>query len=215
MSTRTWRATDYYELLGVEPGAAPRRSRARSGPQRRTTTPTAPTTQRPGTVHRVVRGLRRARQPRATRPLRRAAALAPTPEPGAARPAPARVPNRAEPVVPVPRRDRPLSVRALPERRHARWASIGGVVLLVAGIAAAGTRCRARGSGPGVTENGSDPTGRLLTLGLVALKLVVVGIVFVRAREPATSSPLTPVLHDPAPRPEPVACSGPAEDLRP
>jgi hypothetical protein len=72
-----------------------------------------------------------------------------------------------------------LSVRALPERRYARWASIGGVALLVAGILAVGLVAWLVAAGPDATTNGSDPTGRNITLGLVAVKLVVVGIVFV------------------------------------
>jgi hypothetical protein len=78
--------------------------------------------------------------------------------------------------------NRPLSVRALPERRHGRWASVGGIVLIVAGVLAAGLVIWLVGADSGGTArnvNGSDPTGRNVTLGLVALKLIVVGIVFV------------------------------------
>jgi curved DNA-binding protein CbpA len=80
---------------------------------------------------------------------------------------------------PIQEANRPLSVRALPERRYARWASIGGASLFVIGVAAAALTLWLATSGPSRTTNGSDPTGRDVTLALVALKLIVVGIVFV------------------------------------
>jgi hypothetical protein len=178
VSTRTWLATDYYELLGVERGAGTEeiarafRAAAKDHHPDRTDDPEA---RERFTVLSEAYGVLGNPERRARYDELRAA---PIPDPRAVRPAPARAPNPAAPAVPVPDETRPLSVRAFPERRHGRWASIGGVVLLVAGIAAAVLVAGLAVSGPGVTENGSDPTGRLLTLGLVALKLVVVGIVF-------------------------------------
>ncbi len=178
MSTRTWLATDYYELLGVEREAGTEeiarafRTAAKDHHPDRTDDPEA---RERFTVLSEAYAVIGNPERRARYDELRAA---PIPNTRAARPAPDRIPNRAAPVVPEPDETRPLSVRALPERRHGRWASIGGVVLFVAGIAAAVLVTWLAASGPGVTENGSDPTGRLLTLGLVALKLVVVGIVF-------------------------------------
>jgi hypothetical protein len=49
----------------------------------------------------------------------------------------------------------------------------------VVGVVAAALVVWLATSGSTRTANGSDATGRNLTLGLVALKLIVVGIVFV------------------------------------
>lgn len=186
MSTRTWLATDYYELLGVELGASTEeigrafRSAAKDHHPDRTTDAEA---RERFTALSAAYGVlgnpeRRARYD-ALRALR-SDAVRPA---GSGASPPRRRPDPTEPPDPEPvidhDADRPLSVRALPERRHARWASIGGAVLLVAGLVIAGVVGWLAATGSGVTENGSDPTGRLITLALVAVKLVVVGIVFV------------------------------------
>ena len=109
-------------------------------------------------------------------------------EGGAARPGPGPRP-RSGPAGAVGGRDRrppapapdtrPLSVRALPQRRHGRWASIGGTALVVAGLLAVGLVAWLFAAGPDTTANGSDPDRPQHHPGLVAVKLVVVGIVFV------------------------------------
>ena len=182
MSTRTWLATDYYELLGVEPGASSEeiarafRSAAKDHHPDRTTDAEA---RERFTALSAAYGMlgnpeRRARYD-ALRALPSGAVLAT----GTGASPPRRHPVPIEPVVLDHDADRPLSIRALPERRHARWASIGGAVLLVVGLVIVGVVWWLAVTGSGVTENGSDPAGRLITLALVAVKLVVVGIVFV------------------------------------
>lgn len=183
MSTRTWLATDYYEVLGVEPGASAeeitrafRASAKDLHPDRTDDAESRAQFTALSAAYGVLGNARRRTDYDEVRAERRAA---PQDHPRGASPAaPAPAPDRTPPVRP-PDETRPLSVRALPERRHGRWASIGGIALLVTGIAAAGLVAWLVAAGPGATENGSDPTGRLLTLGLVAAKLIVVGIVFV------------------------------------
>jgi hypothetical protein len=169
VSVRTWLATDYYELLGVDREASAeeisRAFRASAKDHHPDRTDDAPAMERFKALS-VAYGV-------LGNPERRARydglRLAPTDSSKSANP----------PMASGIEERPPLSVRALPERRHGRWASIGGIVLLVAGALAVGFVLWLASAGPGGTTNGSDPTGRNLTLGLVAVKLVVVGIVFV------------------------------------
>ncbi len=180
MSTRTWLATDYYEVLGVEPGASSEeigrafRASAKDLHPDRTDDPDSRA--RFTALSAAYGVLGNARRRAHYDELR--AEPQDHPRGASPAPAPAPAPDRTPPARPPDDETRPLSVRALPERRHGRWASIGGIALLVTGIAAAGLVAWLVAAGPGAAENGSDPTGRLLTLGLVAAKLIVVGIVF-------------------------------------
>ena len=178
MSTRMWIATDYYELLGVDRAAshdeivrAFRTEALDHHPDRTTDAASAERFKALSVAYGVLGNPeRRARYDE----LRSAppAASRPVTDPGARR-------STDRHLAPVPEAHRPLSVRALPEPKHGRWASIGGIVLLVVGIALTGLVVWLFTSGPSQTANGSDATGRNVTLALVALKLVVVGTVFV------------------------------------
>ncbi|MGZ8764463.1 MAG: DnaJ domain-containing protein [Acidimicrobiia bacterium] len=179
MSTRTWFATDYYEALGVERSASTEeiaqafRSSAKDHHPDRTDDAEA---------RERFKELSAAYGVLGNPELRARYDLLRTGQPAENRraaPSDARLQTdgyRAE--TPHLDANRPLSVRALPERRHVRWASIGGIALLVAGVVSIALAIWLAGTAPGGTVNGSDPTGRNLTLALVAVKLIVVGLVF-------------------------------------
>jgi curved DNA-binding protein CbpA len=178
VSTRTWLATDYYELLGVERDASTeeiaRAFRTTAKDHHPDRTGDAEARERFMALSEAYGVL--------GKPERRARYDELRAEPGDARAqirGDARPPSKPRRAAPIePDADRPLSVRALPQRRHGRWASIGGTVVLAVGLAAAGLVAWLFADGSGTTDNGSDPFGRNITLALVAVKLVVVGIVF-------------------------------------
>jgi DnaJ domain len=169
VSTRTWFATDYYELLGVDEAAshdeivrAFRASAKDHHPDRADDASSGERFKALSSAYGVLGNPeRRGRYDE----LRAASRV--------------EIRSAAPPSPPVPEANRPLSVRAFPARKHGRWASIGGIVLVVAGVAASGLVIWLFTSGSTRTANGSDATGRNITLALVALKLVVVGVVFV------------------------------------
>jgi hypothetical protein len=178
VSTRTWLANDYYDILGVARDAGTdeitRAFRTAAKDHHPDRTDDAEARERFAAVSEAYGVLRNPERRARYDALRAIPVGSPT---GIA--TDTRVssqPGRPAPAEPGP--DRPLSVRALPERRHGRWASIGGTVVLVVGLATAGLVAWLFASASGTTENGSDPFGRNLTLALVAAKLVVVGIVF-------------------------------------
>lgn len=129
MSTRTWLSSDYYETLGVAPDASDGeitrvfRARAKLLHPDRATDTEASTRFREITAAYDVLGnpTRRARYDATRRHPERAEVV------------------RAEPPSPVVTdAHRPVSVRFLADRRKAGWALGAGIVLVVAGIVAAG-----------------------------------------------------------------------------
>jgi curved DNA-binding protein CbpA len=165
LSTRTWLGTDYYDLLGVARDATDaeitRAFRAAAKDHHPDRTDDAAARDRFKALSSAYGVLgnpdRRARYD--------ALRAAPT------------VTVATVATTPAPDANRPLSVRALPQRRHGRWASIGGIVLLVVGAMAGGLVLWLASSGSTHAARG-DTAGRDITLGLVAVKLVVVGAVF-------------------------------------
>jgi DnaJ domain len=181
VSTRTWLETDYYELLGVERDASTeaiaRAFRSTAKDHHPDRTDDAAARERFKALSEAY-GVLGNRERRARYDELRAAPVG-EPVAGPAGAEAAAAPGRgAAAPAPVPEPDRPLSVRALPERRHGRWASVGGTVVLAVGLAAAALVVWLFSEGSATAGNGSDPLGRNLTLALVAAKLVVVGIVF-------------------------------------
>lgn len=177
MSPRTWLATDFYAVLGVNPDASAddiarafRAAAKRHHPDRAATPAQRSDRFSELTTAYAVLGDREARAHydavRAGTATDTAVRIAtPTATGATAR-------------VPVDDSDRPLSVRALPTLGAARWAVIGGVVLVVGGVAIAALVAWLVSSGTRSTSPGSDTAGRDITLALVALKLVVVGVAF-------------------------------------
>jgi hypothetical protein len=170
VSTRTWRAHDYYAALGVAPDASATeiarafRTLARDlHPDRATHPGDAVRFKQLAAAYTVVGNAeRRARYDALRRDGGRAVGAGGGPGP------------RLVPVDPVtPEPERPLSVRALPSPRAGRLARRGGLAVLAAGIVVSLLILWFTTT----TEEPAD-AARDITFWLIAVKLVVVGAAF-------------------------------------